>query len=223
MTANKSLNSITAVKICGITDVQQALQIASLGADAIGVVGVKSSSRFLEEVKRRNLFHELNQNSPKIQRVWVVANIDDKELLNGISGEGIPSVVQLHGQESIKKCQELRESYPNIKWWKAISIRHPDDLMNANKYQGAVDAILIDTWDRQALGGTGKRIPIEWLLNKSFTIPWWLAGGVCSEWIESGLKRLKPYGIDASSRLEKSPGIKDINKVKSLLKIVKNK
>ena len=60
------------------------------------------------------------------------------------------------------------------------------------------------------------------LKNKKFSIPWWLAGGISSEWIEDALREVHPYGIDASSKVEQSPGIKDISKVKSLLKIVKS-
>ena len=64
------------VKICGITQIEQALEIASLGVDAIGVIGVERSPRFICETKRRTLFNELIANAPSIKRFWVVANLD---------------------------------------------------------------------------------------------------------------------------------------------------
>ena len=88
-------------------------------------------------------------------------------------------------------------------------------------FQDSVDALLLDAWSSQSLGGTGKRIPIE-LLNKiNYKIPWWLAGGISTEYIEEILSKIQPFGVDASSRLEISPGIKDIKKVSSLIKAVK--
>ena len=87
----------TAVKICGITQTSQALEIASIGAHAIGVIGVKSSPRFLTESKRRELFYELSKNSPRTERVWVIADLDINKIENGLTGIGTPSTVQLHG------------------------------------------------------------------------------------------------------------------------------
>ena len=71
------------VKICGITQIKHALEIASLGVDAIGVIGVKSSPRFLCEKERRKLFNELIKNRPSIKRVWVVANLNINEIREG--------------------------------------------------------------------------------------------------------------------------------------------
>ena len=205
------------VKICGITQIEQALEIASLGVDAIGVIGVESSPRFLCEKKRRTLFNELLENAPSIKRVWVVANLDIKEIREGIEGEGSPSTVQLHGGESRKLCEELKKSYPDIQWWKALQIRKKTDLHLAETYEDSVDAILLDAWSGSSLGGTGNRLPIKWLENINYKIPWWLAGGISDSSINEILSRTQPTGIDASSKLELQPGIKDIEKVKALL------
>ena len=210
------------VKICGITQIEQALEIAFLGVDAIGVIGVESSPRFLCEKKRRKLFNELMKNAPSIKRVWVVANLNIKEIREGIKGEGSPSVVQLHGAESRKFCEELKKSYPDIQWWKALQIRQKADLLLAETYQNSVDAILLDAWSRNILGGTGKRLPIKWLENINYKIPWWLAGGVSDSSIDEILSKTQPSGIDASSKLEIEPGIKDIKKVKALLNKLKS-
>ncbi len=209
------------VKICGVTKIDQALEIASLGVDAIGVIGVKNSPRFLCEEKRRKLFNELIKCAPSIKRVWVVANLGIKEISAGIEGEGTPSVIQLHGNESTELCKELKKSYPHIQWWKALQICQKADLVLAERYQTSVDAILLDAWSQSSLGGTGNRLPVEWLTNLKFKVPWWLAGGISDSCIKEILSTSKPYGIDASSKLELQPGIKDMEKVKALLSKIK--
>ncbi len=209
------------VKICGITQIEQALEIASFGVHAIGVIGVESSPRFLCEKERRRLFNELIKNAPLVKRVWVVANLNIKKIKEGIEGEGTPSVVQLHGSESTMLCEELKKSYPDIQWWKALQIRQKDDLLLAESYQKHVDAILLDAWSQSSLGGTGNRLPLEWLKNITYKIPWWLAGGVSDSSIDEILSKTQASGIDASSKLEIQPGIKDMEKVKALLNKVK--
>jgi len=220
---NVRSNTATAVKICGITKIHQALEIASLGADAIGVIGVENSPRFIHEPERRELFNELELKAPNVERVWVVADPSDEVLFNGINGYGLPSVVQLHGNESIQRCNALKETFPHIRWWKALRVKREDDLELIKGYESTVDAILLDAWTQNVLGGTGEKLPIEWLKNKEFSIPWWLAGGISSQWIGPALREINPDGVDASSKLERYPGVKDLNKVKSLLNIVKNK
>ena len=77
-------------------------------------------------------------------------------------------------------------------------------------------------WDQNSLGGTGNRIPIELLINKTFKTPWILAGGISAEIIPEIFSKLRPDGIDASSRLEISPGIKDLEKVESLVRVIRD-
>ncbi len=213
----------TAVKICGITQWNQAKAIASIGVDAIGVIGVKESPRFVEEAQRKEIFSQLENSFPKLKRVWVIADLTDIEIHNALRGEGSPSVIQLHGKESFERCEELRARHPRIEWWKALRIKGPQDLSEACCYNHHVDAVLLDAWTPIALGGTGQRLPLEWLQKKEFEIPWWLAGGISAEWIPQILRQISPFGIDASSRLETSPGIKDIKKVQELVSAVKKR
>ena len=214
-------SSPIAVKICGITQTSQALEIASIGADAIGVIGVKSSPRFLTESKRRQLFYELSKNAPNTKRVWVIADLDINEIESGLNGEGTPSTIQLHGYESKQKCAELKKLYPNISCCKSFRVKNAKDLLLAQSYQNIVDSILLDAWSKNSLGGTGNRIPIELIKQINFQCPWWLAGGISPDCIQDILSNLDPYGVDASSKLETIPGVKDIKKVKDLLSKVK--
>ncbi len=222
MTFKTGSSSFTALKICGVTQPNQAKAIASIGANALGVIGVEKSKRFVEEGKRRKIFSELQLLFPIVERVWVTADMTDIELTNGLQGDGSPSIVQLHGSESPDRCEALRKKHPNIQWWKAIRIRDPRDLEKAKYYSPHVDALLLDSWSKSALGGTGNKIPLEWLVTVDFSIPWWLAGGISAEWIPSILNRVQPFGIDASSQVESSPGVKDLQKVEELIQAIKN-
>ncbi len=210
------------LKICGITKTNQALEIASLGVFAIGVIAVKSSPRFLLTEKRNNIFKELSISYPKTKKVLVVANMNDEDLEDSISVKYPPSIIQLHGNESIERCQNIRKKFPDIQLWKAFRINSDKDLSSINIYENVVDCFLFDAWSSNQLGGTGTKIKMGLITGKNFKVPTWIAGGISSEWIPELLENIYPYGIDASSKLEKSPGIKDIKKVKDLIKSIKD-
>ena len=214
-------DSTVAVKICGLTSREQADAVASLGASAIGVIGVESSPRFVPDKRRRELFSHLERQHPQVARVWVVADLDDEALDAALSGPGAPSVVQLHGGEDAERCATLRRRHPQTRWWKALRVRGPQDLASINAYERAVDALLLDAWSPDQLGGTGHRLNLSWLehLDRECPtgLPWWLAGGISAEWIPELLGTVHPYGLDASSRLETAPGVKDLTKVRDLI------
>ena len=211
----------TAIKICGITKISQARKIAQLRVNAIGVIGVKDSPRFVPEEECINIFNEVAKVSSSIERVFVIANetLETIKCINNRSSP--PSIIQLHGNESIDYCRELKNKFPTIKLWKAFRIKSINDLKIIDQYEKSIDAILLDAWDDKSLGGTGNRLPIELLINKVFKTPWILAGGISAEIIPEIFSKLRPDGIDASSRLEISPGIKDIKKVESLVREIR--
>ena len=208
------------LKICGITDLEQALAIARMGVQAIGVIGVEDTPRYVEPSQRRALFSVLEEQHPPLHRVWVVADPDDAALEEALSGAGQPSVVQLHGSESSDRCRILKQRYPQQQWWKALRLREPTDLPKLKQYDTHVDALLLDAWSSDQLGGTGHRIPLDWLGETELSVPWWLAGGVSAEWVPELLSRVNPQGLDASSRLEERPGWKNLDKVQALVEAV---
>ena len=213
----------TAIKICGITNSNQAKAIAALGVYAIGVIGVKSSPRYLQDLKRSRLFADMKTFAPKLELVWVIADFSDDQIAKALEGNGAPTIIQLHGSESPNRCTELRKKYPNIKWWKAIRINTALEIKKAHQYEPYVDALLLDAWSPKELGGTGKRASLDLLKTETFKIPWWLAGGISADWIPEIFSHgIQPFGIDASSRLENCPGEKDLTKVSDLIKSVKN-
>ena len=216
-----SIPKTTAVKICGITRIDQARKIAELKVNAIGVIGVKDSPRYVDDLQRRAIFEEVRKVCPLTERVWVIANMNHSNIDEAIRYEGIPTIIQLHGQESPKDCLLLKKRYPKIKFWKALRVQFQEDMAAARTYAENVDAILLDSWDSKALGGTGRQIPLEWLCKVDFNVPWWLAGGISEDWVKTMPISIKPDGLDASSKIEISPGIKDIGKVKALINAIR--
>ncbi len=211
----------TAIKICGITNISQARTISQLRINAIGVIGVKNSPRFVPEEECIKIFNEVEKVSSSIERVFVIAN-EELETIKCINDRSTPpSVIQLHGNESVDYCSALKNEFPTIKLWKAFRLKTINDLKNISQYEKDIDAILLDAWDKKSLGGTGQRVPQELLINITFKIPWILAGGISAEVIPDIFPRIRPDGIDASSRLEISPGIKDLEKVASLVRVIR--
>ena len=195
-----------------------------MGVQAIGVIGVEQTPRFVEEPVRRSIFADLEQKHPNVERVWVVANPSDHALQCALQGVGRPSVVQLHGSETPERCLELKQNHPTVHWWKALRLRTEQDLSQLRAYEAHTDALLLDAWSPDQLGGTGHRLDPSWLTQLHHQLEphtvWWLAGGISAEWVPELLKLVTPYGLDASSRLETKPGTKDLNKVRSLVQSV---
>lgn len=208
------------LKICGLRDPEQAAAVAHLGVDAIGVIAVPGSPRFLEPSQRPALFAAVQAAAPLCQGVVVVADPDDRELAELASGHG-HGVVQLHGSETPERCRQLRASL-GCTVWKALRIRRPQDLQGALDYATAVDALLLDAWVPDQLGGTGHRIPSEWLEGFAPPLPWWLAGGIRADRVAPLLARLTPTGLDASSGVERAPGDKDLTLVQALVAAVRS-
>lgn len=205
------------LKVCGLRQPQQAAAVAALGVDALGVIGVRRSPRWLAPEERPALFAAMAQAAPTCLGVLVVADPGEAELAELAVGLG-HRVVQLHGDESPERCAELRQRLgPELGLWKALRIRRPEDLELADIYAPHVDALLLDAWVPDQLGGTGHRIPIEWLQAFHPQRPWWLAGGIGPERVAPVLASLRPDGLDASSSVERAPGDKDLERVATLV------
>ncbi|MFM2080731.1 MAG: hypothetical protein RLZZ219_1413 [Cyanobacteriota bacterium] len=194
--------------------------MAALGVEAIGVIAVPGSPRWLEPSQRPALFAAVAAVRPACLGVLVVADPTDADLCELGSGAG-HRVVQLHGGESPERCRQLREALgPGLGLWKALRIRSRDDLERASAYAPVVDALLLDAWVPDQLGGTGHRIPIEWLSGFRPPLPWWLAGGIRADRVAPAMAALAaapPAGLDASSGVERAPGDKDLARVAALV------
>ncbi|MFM7314324.1 MAG: phosphoribosylanthranilate isomerase [Cyanobium sp.] len=203
------------LKICGLRKPDQALAIAALGVEAIGVIGVEGSPRYLAPEPRRVLFQRLAEAFPACRRVLVVADPSD-EHLGQLGIQGGHDILQLHGDEDPGRCLDLKHSL-GLEVWKALRIRSKEDLGRADLYLQGADALLMDAWTADQLGGTGKRLPLDWLQGFRPERPWWLAGGLTPEAIPEVLQRLEPDGLDVSSGVEDAPGEKNLKRGEALM------
>jgi len=211
------------LKICGLMQPPQAAAVAELGANAIGVIAARPSKRFLPPEQRPALWEAVANANPACCRVLVVVNPSDSEL-QSLRPEQGHQLLQLHGEETPERCQHLRDAL-GLPLWKALRIRSAADLKRAEAYSAVVDGLLLDAWSDSAHGGTGERLPLQWLQGFEPALPWWLAGGLGPSNAREALEQLaqqglRPTGLDASSGVESAPGLKDLQLVKALVKAV---
>ncbi|MEM6436365.1 MAG: phosphoribosylanthranilate isomerase [Cyanobacteria bacterium P01_D01_bin.115] len=210
------------IKICGLMVPEQAVAIARQGASALGFIGVRSSPRYVTPLQIRAMSQALIAASlSRVERVGVFVNATSAELETAIT-TGQLTAVQLHGQETPARCQQVRRAYPQLKLIKALRIRSEADLAAVQSYQSSIDAILLDAYHPDRLGGTGETL--DWRSLRAFqpAIPWILAGGLTPDNIETALTQLSPQGIDLSSGVELSPGNKCLTQVESLFATLNN-
>ena len=200
------------VKICGITKVEQGVAIATAGATALGFICVKASPRYVTPEQIRQITSQLPE---AIDRVGVFADAS-LDLIEATVRTGQLTAVQLHGQETPEFCQQVRQHLPGVELIKALRLRTPADLDRARSYELSVDALLLDAYHPDQLGGTGQALDWDALTHFHPGKPWLLAGGLKPENILDALSRLTPDGIDLSSGVERAPGDKDLAEVYDL-------
>ena len=208
------------VKICGITQVRQGVAIAQQGATALGYICTTKSPRYITPDDIAPITAAVRAAHPEVQHFGVFVN-EGVAAMIAIARTADLSVLQLHGDETPAICQLLRDALemadlPNVQIVKALRIRTTEDLTEARRYVPAVDALLLDAYHPDQLGGTGKTL--DWQSLKEFSpgCPWSLAGGLTPNNVLDALSQLSPNGIDLSSGVERSPGDKDMNKVEQL-------
>ncbi len=205
----------TLIKICGITTLDQAICIAELGVNAIGIISVKESPRYVSPLKKKEIFKNLKEIYPNIKRVSVVKNLKIETISNDLID--YENVIQLHGDEDLEYCKDLKKGIQKVELWKAFRIKNKETVSKIESFKDHVDAVLLDSWNKETYGGSGIRINQKYLQEFRFSKPWWLAGGISKDWAEEIITDIRPNGIDISSSIEKYPGIKDISKTKELI------
>lgn len=190
------------VKICGITNLDDALLCIEEGADALGFIFTPLSPRFINYDKADSIIGRL---SPFVLKIGVFVN-EKYSTVNKIASQIGLNAVQLHGEETPDYVKKI--SLPVIKSFRV----HPKFSFSSIK-QFTDCVYLLDTFSEKSLGGTGEtfkwsRIPKK--LRKDII----LGGGVSSANIRKIHEEINPGAVDISSSLESSPGIKDAHKVK---------
>ena len=205
------------IKICGITKPKQALAIAQMGVDYLGYICVPASPRFINPEQVAEITDILQDY--KLGHVGVFLDADMAKIAAYIEIANINSI-QLHGNESVEFCQELRSEFPEIKLIKAFRVKNQQILSEVISYTNYVDVVLLDAYDPQLAGGTGKTLDWSMLQDFSPSCDWWLAGGLSCQNIEAAIAQLQPNGVDISSGVENSPGDKNLDQVRDLIKLL---
>lgn len=211
------------VKICGITQYQQAHKIVELGANALGFICVSESPRFIEAEQIANIVTSLNNSfGHSIATIGVFANATP-ELIHHVITQAHLSGIQLHGNETPQFCAAMKKRYPSLELIKAFRIRDQNSLQATDAFSAHVDTFLFDAFHHQALGGTGHTWDWSLLKAMNFSHPWLLAGGLTPNNVSQALESCNPDGIDLSSGVERSPGIKDLDRVQQLFDELKGR
>jgi len=219
----------TAVKICGLQSVEVLKSMINLPVDYIGFVFAKSRRKVTPQ-QAGELIGILKERSPgqAPAAVGVLVNPDWSELEELLAHAPL-DIVQLHGQETPQFCREVKERFP-VSVFKVVSIggeKSAEARMAAlDSYAGCIDGLLVDTFDPEYGGGSGKTfawdlIPPYQDWAKQHGIPLFVAGGLDADNVSQLISRYAPDGVDVSSGVESEPGVKDIQKVKAFVERVK--
>lgn len=198
------------VKICGITNVDDAKAAARFGADAIGMIFYEKSPRFVSENKAKEIISHL---PPLIVRVGVFVNPSRELVRQRIDSLNLDRV-QFHGEESPAFCEEF-----GSRVIKAIQVKNMDSLSILKKYPA--NTFLLDTYHKDLYGGTGQTFDWRLAVKAKDYGRLILSGGLSPENISQAIRSVAPYGVDISSGVEETPGKKDHSKIKRLMEIIR--
>lgn len=206
---------MTRVKICGITNLEDAQIAIDSGADAIGFNFYRGSKRFVDE---RDAAVIIQRIQGAITTVGVFVNHSIAEILETQSIAKF-DVIQLHGDETQRFVNELR-SETNSKIIKAFRVSAEFDVESVDRYN--VDAVLLDSFSTMEYGGTGNTL--DWNIAAKAAARFsdvYLAGGLTPDNVALAIRKVKPYSVDVASGVESSPGKKDPIKVATFIKSAK--
>lgn len=198
------------VKICGITRLEDAEAAIELGAGAIGFVFWPKSPRYVDPERARTIVAAL---PPFIATVGVFVD-QTARLVNGVAARVGLSTVQLHGDEPIEMLGEIER--PVVK---AMALRASTTAEEADAWPSRV-RLLIDAHDPDQRGGTGRAVDWKRAAAVAARRPVLLAGGLNAANVADAIRTVKPFGIDVSSGVESSPGIKDHSRLRALFDAV---
>ena len=196
------------IKICGITRIKDAQLCVKYGVDAIGFIFYPKSKRYITPEDAKNISLAL---PPFVHRVGVFVN-EKIEEVNRIANIVKLTAVQLHGDESLEYVSKI-----NYQVIKSFGVDDSFNFSILNKYKNC--GILLDVKDTEQYGGTGKSFNWE-LIPEEVRGKVIIAGGVGITNIENVFRNINPYGVDISSSVEISPGIKDKTKVIEIFKLL---
>ena len=203
---------IVKVKICGITNLEDATAAVDMGADLLGFNFYPKSPRYLTVEKAIEI---IDQIPTFVDTAGIFVN-PTIEQIKEITDHGFLNWMQLHGDETPQFCDTLK--WFHVKTIKAIRVKSADDIAGIEQFH--TDAILLDAFNSKLYGGTGEKFNWD-LIDDMNTKRIFLAGGINHENAADAV-RLGVYGIDTCSGIESSPGKKDHKKMRQLFENIKH-
>jgi len=202
----------TAVKICGITRLEDALTAARCGAHAIGFVFHRPSPRYVPPEKAGAIIRAL---PPFVTTVALFVDAQPQQVREALSQAPV-NLLQFHGAETPEYCRQF-----GLPYMKAVRVRTGVDLLQyASDYQDA-KALLLDAFVDGVHGGTGATF--DWdLIPQGLPLPVVLSGGLNSANVTGAIRKVRPWAVDVSSGVEAGKGIKDAAKIAAFISGVRN-
>src|SRR5215510_9900683 len=190
---------MTLIKICGITNLDDAHAAVAAGADALGFNFYKLSPRYIAPENAREIINTLPES---ILTVGVFVNEGSPDAVRTIANQSGVKAAQLHGDESPDYCRALNSVI------KSFAVSDDFDIKYLQTYE--VDAIMLDTKDNRLRGGTGRVFDWSVAQQVSQLVPkFYLAGGLSPENVSDAIAMVHPYAVDTCSAVEEKPGIKN--------------
>jgi phosphoribosylanthranilate isomerase len=199
------------VKICGITNLDDALAAVENGADALGFVFFRGSPRFISPGDAASIIKKL---PPFVQTFGVFVDEVAEDIRTIVSMAGI-GLVQLHGDEAPEACRLYRRVI------KAIRVKSLESLSPLERFKDHVSAFLLDAYSPDNLGGTGMIFNWDIAIEAKRFGKIILAGGLTPDNVADAIRRVRPYGVDVSSGVELMRGKKDLQKIKLFIERAK--
>ena len=214
------------VKICGLTNLEDALKAAEYGADLLGFIFVSGTPRAIEKEQAKEIIASLSR---EVGKVALFKDEDLEKVADIVSFCGM-DYVQLHGNENPGYCKELKSLLEKkygvtvkiIKTFKVAEKVIPHGDYGPADYEEA-DYLLFDTFHPELAGGTGAGFDKDILTKEKIDKPFFIAGGLTPENVSGAIEKVSPYGVDTSSGVEKEPGKKDENLLKEFIQNAKKK
>lgn len=203
---------MTKVKICGITNLEDAIAAVDAGADALGFVFYAQSPRNISVNDAAAIVREL---PPFVASVGVFVDASKEDIYSAIHTAGL-TAVQMHGLETPDLCR----SFGAISVIKAFRIRELGDLSSIADYTG-LSAYLLDAYSASSMGGTGMVFNWDIAIEARRYGRIILAGGLTPDNVAEAVRRVRPYAVDVSSGVELHKGKKDHTKLREFIKRAK--
>ena len=205
------------VKICGITNLSDALAAIEAGADLLGFNFYEPSPRFIQPEHASEIIERIRHDQASdVELVGVFVNEAVDSLLQIVKQSGVDTV-QLHGDESPQMCHDLAARLNGRQIIKALRVTDDFDVNDTTRY--AVGAIMLDAFSQTLRGGTGKTI--DWEIARAAAervARLFLSGGLSPENVAEAIVRVRPFAVDACSSLEAAPGRKDPSRMKAFVR-----